>query len=331
MEFIDLFSGAGGLSIGLEQAGMSCVAAVELDKDACVSFASMHSGTELFDCAIEKMNFRRFGGIPIVVGGPPCQPFSSGGKGMAWRDERDMIPEFIRAASEARPEAFMMENVPGLASPAHKVYFEAAISQLRGLGYTVEHQVLNAAEHGAPQKRRRLIVVGLRRGTYGFRFPQASHGPSGTRPFACVGEVLSLAHVRGEPNDSRVFYAKQPDLRPRPYDGHLFNGGGRAINLSEPCHTILASAGGNKTHFIDTEQLVPGYHKHLLLGGRPYQGTLPGARRLTVEESASVQTFPIGTKFAGSRSSQYKQVGNAVPPMLARTLGRSLAEQLRRA
>src|SRR5690606_16446866 len=116
-------------------------------------------------------------------------------------------------------------------------------------------------------------------------------------------------------------YAKNPDLRPNPYHGQLFNGGGRAINLEAPAPTILASAGGNKTHFIDIGKRVPPYHRHLMRGGKPRTGELPEARRLTVLECAALQTFPEGMKFVGPRSSQYAQVGNAVPPRLAAILG----------
>ena len=105
-------------------------------------------------------------------------------------------------------------------------------------------------------------------------------------------------------------------------------GGGRPIDLSAPCHTILASAGGNKTHFLDTQSEVPPYHRHLWGGGAPRAGTLPGSRRLSVKESALIQTFPKTMKFAGSRSSQYTQVGNAVPPRLASVLAYALATTL---
>jgi DNA (cytosine-5)-methyltransferase 1 len=108
----------------------------------------------------------------------------------------------------------------------------------------------------------------------------------------------------------------------------LFNGGGRPIDLGAPCHTILASAGGNKTHFIDTLGLVPAYHAHLSKGGKPRTGTLEGGRRLTPEESALIQTFPRATKFCGARSSRYTQIGNAVPPLLAEALGRTLRDAL---
>jgi DNA (cytosine-5)-methyltransferase 1 len=108
----------------------------------------------------------------------------------------------------------------------------------------------------------------------------------------------------------------------------LFNGGGRPIDLTDLAPTLLASMGGNKTPWVDTLGIVPGYHAHLAAGGEPRIGMVPGARRITVAEAAALQTFPDGMIFAGPRSSQYRQVGNAVPPLLAREVGRALVGYL---
>jgi DNA (cytosine-5)-methyltransferase 1 len=236
-----------------------------------------------------------------------------------------MIPEFVRAVREIGPSAFMMENVPGLVAGDRMAYLSEVIAQFRRLGYKVAYKVLNAADFGVPQKRRRLFVIGLR--GWPFDFPPETHGPRRTNPHVPVRAVLPDEPI-GDPNPSKVFYAKNPDLRPSPYDGHVFNGGGRPIDLSQPCHTILASAGGNKTHFFDALGLVPEYHRHLEAGGAPRSGVLPGGRRLTVQESAIIQTFPTFVTFSGPRSAQYHQVGDAVPPLLAAALGKALVAQL---
>ena len=163
-DFIDVFCGAGGLSLGLEDAGLSCIAAVEMNIDACETFVLRHRAATIHDIPIQQVNFTRYEGIPLLVGGPPCQPFSAGGKGLACDDSRDMIPEFVRAVKEAQPDVFLMENVPGLAGPTHRLYLEQSLVKFSRLGYRIAVDVINAAEYGIPQKRRRLIVVGVREG-----------------------------------------------------------------------------------------------------------------------------------------------------------------------
>jgi len=299
-----------------------------VERDACrvATFRRHEPEATIINSDIRKVNFSSYKGkVQLVYGGPPCQPFSSGGLRRAASDERDMIPEFIRVVQEVEPTAFLMENVRGLTVGDRRSYLEAVVDQLEDLGFVVNWRVLNAIDFGVPQKRLRLFVVGLRHTR--FTFPNPTHGPAGGLPYVAVRDVLP-PHQIGEANPSQVFYAKNPDLRPSPYDGHLFNGGGRPIDRDLPCRTILASAGGNKTHFFDDNGLVPDYHHHLMTGGKPKVGTLPGGRRLTVMESAIIQTFPKDMVFEGPKSSQYRQVGDAVPPLLGEVLGRAVIEQL---
>lgn len=312
--------------MGLGRAGFSVDAAVEIDTEACATFTALHRDATVFDGDIATMDLRRFRGeVRLVAAGVPCQPFSSGGKRLAAADPRDGFPQLLRAVREMRPEAVLVENVAGLARGSRSRYFASIVHALEDSGFTITWKLINAADFGAPQKRLRLFLVGLRGRT--FHFPEPTHG-SGRARWVSAGSVVSTDTVIGEPNPSIVTYARNPDIRPSPYDGHVFNGGGRPIDLAKPSHTILASAGGNKTHWIDTLGIVPGYHARLVARDPPQEGEVPGARRLTVAESALLQTFPADTVFAGARSSQYTQVGNAVPPLLAETLGRALAEQL---
>lgn len=316
---IDLFAGAGGLSLGLEAAGIEALFAVEIVPDAVATYRATFPGAQVNAADIREVDFRRWAGVDVVAGGPPCQPFSVGGLRLGRDDARDFLPEFVRAVLEVRPRTFIMENVPGLIS--FGPYLRSVLGPLFDLYAISEPQVLNAADYGVPQSRKRLVIVGSRDGA-AFRLPP---GSSDLRVPA--GMVLTR-EPRGEPNPSKIVYAKRPDLRPNPYQGHLFNGGGRAIELNRPSPTILAAAGGNKTHFIDLENRVPTYHRHLKKGGAPLVGELPGARRLTVMESAALQSFPEGVRFSGSRSSQYTQIGNAVPPRLAQAIGEELMDQV---
>lgn len=325
---IDLFSGPGGLSLGMKQAGIEPIVAVEKRRDAVDTYAGHTPGAEHFCDDIRSLSFTRYQGkADIVYGGPPCQPFSTGGLRRGNADARNMFPEFCRVLAETRPAAFLCENVPGLAtSRSQQQYLSGILQEFEALGYRVTWQVVSAADYGVPQKRRRLIIVGMRSGE--FWFPKPSHGPQGDQPHVASGTFVSKDRPLGEPPDCPVVYAKNPDPRRSPYAGHVYNGGGRPIDLSGPCHTILASAGGYKTHWVDTLDIAPGYTAELLEGGSPRSGPVPGARRLTVKESALLQTFPAGMAFAGSRSSQYTQVGDAVPPQLAHALGAALKAQL---
>ncbi len=323
MKAIDLFSGAGGLSLGLQAAGWEVVLAVENDKYAAETYRRNHPDTKVEEKPLQKVDFSPWvGQVDLVAGGPPCQPFSVAGSQRAATDERDCVPYFVDVVKVLQPRAFLMENVPGLTTPRHKAYFERLLLNLRSLGYVVTYNILNAANYGAAQFRRRLIIVGLRH--FPFKFPTPTHGPGLAHPFVTAREVLGDVPA-DEPNQAIVTYAKQPVMRPSPFDGMLVNGGGRPINLDEPCQTIPASAGGNRTHIIDEHGVFLEYHQYLRTGGVPRQGIVQGVRRLTVRESARIQGFPDEYDFIGPSSSRYRQVGNAVPPRLAEAVGFQIA------
>lgn len=326
MNIIDLFSGPGGLSLGLQRAGLKVLANVEINRDAMDTYSTHDPDAIHFNEDVRGISFSQFRGkVDIVVGGPPCQPFSIGGLRKGKADERDMIPEFVRCLQEVQPEAFLMENVPGLKFKKARPYFDAVLARLSDCGYRLNWAVLNSADYGVPQKRKRLIVMGAR--NVQLRFPAPSHGSGTERSHIKTLDVLGDNPIGESPN-CPVKFAKCPDLRPSPYAGHIYNGGGRPIDPNGPCHTILASSGGYKTHWIDTANIAPKYYAHLRSGGEAWEGEVHGARRLSVEECALIQTFPRDMYFSGKRSSQYKQVGDAVPPDLAFVLGRSLYFQL---
>ncbi len=326
MRSIDLFSGAGGLTRGLQEAGIRAAAALEFDRSIAASFRQSFPEVELVEGDLRQVSFTEWrGGVDVVVGGPPCQPFSVAGRQLSSLDPRDCVPEFIRVVSECQPEAFLMENVPGLAALRHQGYLSAVLERLMALGYVVTHAVLDAASYGVPQHRRRVFVVGMR--GRAFSFPAPTHGPGGK-----VGYVTAAEALEGVPDDvpntAKVTYAKKPVLRPQPWDGMMVNGGGRPINLAEPSQTIPASAGGNRTHILDPDGVLVDYHRYLMEGGEPLQGEVPGVRRLTVRESARLQSFPDEHVFTGPQTSRYKQVGNAVPPLLAKAVGEALRRQI---
>lgn len=330
---IDLFAGAGGLSLGLTASGFATTAAAELDSDALGTFAAAHLRYSpgvpltLLDGDIKKHSFKQFrGDVALVAGGPPCQPYSFGGLRRGSDDLRDGLPQFLRAVREVQPDAFLMENVPGLASISQRPLLLALLGDLAALGFSVEHRLLRVADFGVCQRRQRLIIIGTRNRK--FEWPEATHGPEADSPWVRASTLIAADRPLGEPNPSIVTYAKKPDLRPSPWDGHLWNGGGRAINPNGLAPTLLASMGGNKTPWLDGGNVVEEYHRHLLAGGAPRTGLVPGARRITVQEAALIQTFPEDMPWVGRSSSKYRQIGNAVPVALARSLGSALKASL---
>lgn len=324
---IDIYSGAGGLTEGLSRANFKTLRAVEFDQDAANTFMTAHPTVEMIQSKIEDVDFLDLRDqVDLLAAGPPCQPFSSGGKQLAVLDPRNGFPELLRAVREVRPKMVLVENVVGLTNGAMRPYLDELVEDLEQLDYTVTWKVLNAADFGVSQRRNRVFIVGTSESE--FEFPTPTHGPQAKAPWVPSGSVISRTEVIGEPNRSIVTYAKNPDLRPSPYDGHLYNGGGRPMDLSKPARTILASAGGNKTHFVDTAETVERYHRSLMKGGRPRTGRAKGMRRITVAESAMLQSFPQTYRFSGSRSSQYRQVGNAVPPELAKAVAKQIMKCL---
>ena len=322
---VDLFAGAGGLSTGLASAGWDVVAAVELDKSACDTYEYNHRSTDLLRSDIREIDFHDFDGVDLIAGGPPCQPFSVAGKQLAKDDQRDMVPEFIRAVSQARPLAFIMENVPGLLAPRNHLYVSWVLEEFKRLGYSATFKVLQAPHYGVPQNRQRVFFVGFREAR-AYRFPTPTHGTA-LKPSVTVRKALENVPSDAV-NSARVTYAQKPVMRPSPWAGMMVNGGGRPINLDGLSHTIPASAGGNRTHILDPDGVLLAYHSYLLEGGKPKIGVVEGVRRLTVRESARIQTFPDDYKFTGRKTAQYRQVGNAVPPLLAKAIGESVLETL---
>lgn len=327
---IDLFAGAGGLSLGLKAAGWDVRIAVEYDQTAIATHRKNMPDTLHLCDDIREIDFRDYAGtIDLVAGGPPCQPFSVSGKQLGKLDLRDMVPEFVRVIREVRPRAFLMENVAGLTTERFLPYLEDRIEELRALGYEVYWQVLNAADYGVPQNRRRLFVIGLPIGVK-FCFPEPTHGADRINKYATVANALEGCPV-DDPNRAKIVFCKNPVLRRSPYAGMLLNGKGRPLNLNGPAHTIPASAGGNRTHILDPDGVLLKYHAHLQGGGMPISGEVQGCTRLTVRQSARIQTFPDWFDFVGRRNQQYAQIGNAVPPDFAAVIAKALREALAKA
>lgn len=381
MRAVELFAGAGGLGMGVSRAGFRPIEVVEWNRDcrdtirenrARGAEAVRHWPAEVLG-DVREVDFRRHEGkVQLVSGGPPCQPFSLGGKHRAHGDARDMFPEAVRAVREIRPAAFIFENVKGLTRASFQSYFEYIVLQLqypelvargdedwadhlrrlerhhtgaradRGLEYRVVWNVLNAANHGVPQRRERVFFVGFR-ADLGIEwcFPSPTHsrealawaqGPEGEywdlhrvarkdRLITPPAKLVEPAPPAERWRTVRDAIADLPDPEHRPreaigFSNHLFQPGAKAYPghtgspLDEPAKTLKAGVHG-----------VPGGEN---MGVWP-DGRL---RYFSVRESARLQTFPDNYVFQGCWSEAMRQLGNAVPVKLAETVARAVREAL---
>ncbi|MFK7798999.1 MAG: DNA cytosine methyltransferase [Aureispira sp.] len=343
MRVVSLFSGAGGLDIGFIEAGFNVVWANDYDKNACESYTkNIGAHTNQGDINHYLEDIAQLQDIDLVIGGPPCQGFSVAGK-MDPNDERSKhVWTFTNVVERLNPQAFVMENVKALGKlkkwePLRK----ALLDQFRALGYSTNYVVLNASEFEVPQARERVFFIGFKGNSNIIPDLDKMLHPYKTQaPF--VREALSFLDKAGIGNNTSLCKAKitptsNPVLRKSPYAGMLFNGAGRPVKIDGYCATLPASMGGNKTPIIDEKALyehkenwIISYHEHLQEGGTPITfDEIPShLRRLTVEEAATIQTFPKNYHFCGSQSSKFKQIGNAVPCRLAYHIARMIMECL---
>lgn len=349
--FVSLYAGAGGLDIGFALAGFAPVWVSELDKNALdthdAAFARLsmtrphlrgwsyesQSGDLL---SIPDHDLPKIDSADLIIGGPPCQGFSVAGK-MNPKDERSKhVFHYMDMVKRIKPKAFVLENVKALYenkrwASVRKMLLERADK----LGYNTVLTLVNASHFGVPQARERMLLLGVRKDIGEPVLPK----PTTTTDTPTVREALSQLPHYGEPgNDSlckaRITTARTPVLRRSPFAGMLFNGAGRPLNLDKPSVTLAASIGGNKTPIIDQHALefekaepwVVGYHRKLCEeGSDAVTSDVPTyLRRLTVEEAATIQTFPIGMKWYGPQSAKYRQIGNAVPARLALAVGEAM-------
>lgn len=351
---VSLYSGAGGLDLGFARAGFRPVIANDIDPYAIATHDRIAQVTDprWADAAALLSTTRTLCGdvrgftdlfepgmADIVIGGPPCQGFSVAGR-MDPDDPRSKhVFDFLSIVATVKPRAFVMENVAALATNKRWADVIASLQSNAAVGYKTQLVVLNAAGWAVPQTRKRMFLIGLPPHAPLVDFsspPTAAHPPT-------ARETLSGLPPAGTAGNegictAKITLAKKPVLRKSPFAGMLFNGQGRAINLDGPSQTLPASMGGNRTPIIDEANLadpsvtpwIVGYHRRLFHDNKPPLAALPASvplRRLTVEEAAALQTFPTDMPWAGTQSVKFRQIGNAVPPLL----GYAVARQLRQA
>jgi DNA (cytosine-5)-methyltransferase 1 len=362
---ISLFSGAGGLDLAVERclerpgsptkkAPQPLRVAVALDCEADAA-ATLRKN---FTCPVLEDNILTTptsvilgagglskGDAALVVGGPPCTPFSKSGFWLDYkRESRDphasLLDEFARVVAEGRPEAFVLENVQGLTYRTHAAQLKRLSGRLESAGYNPQWQVLNAAAYGVPQLRKRVFIVGRRDGRP-FRFPAPTHSgwtehtrifDATKQPFMTAGEVLKDL-LPGEPEPGEIVSGQFAELAAavpagQNYLWHSERGGGeRAFRWRSRYWTFLLRLDPDRP--ATTLQAQPGpwvgpFHWENVLDevGRER------ARRLRVPEMLRLMAFPDGYQLVGDRRSVQRQLGNAVPVRLGAVVIRALLEQL---
>lgn len=387
MKSVELFAGAGGLAMGVTLAGFESQAVVEWDKWACDTIRQNQKrdyplvrNWPLWEGDVREFDWSVLPeGIDLLAGGPPCQPFSMGGKHRAHGDRRDMFPATVEIVRTLRPKAFIIENVKGLTRSSFANYYQYILLQLEfpevvrrasepwsdhlkrlqaekssgvlhasGLTYNVVPTLVNAANHGVPQKRERVFIVGFRSDlAVEWSFPRDTHsldallysqwvsgeywerhGITSKRrlalPSALEGRVRKLESMLLAPEEKpwrtvRDALVDLPDPRSREardFHNHGFQDGARAY----PGHT------GSP---IDLPAKTLKAGDHGVPGGENMMVMEDGALRyFSAREAARLQTFPDGYIFHGSWSETMRQLGNAVPVALARQVAASVAERL---
>jgi len=326
---LELFAGAGGLAVGMEKAGLKCVALNEIDKHACATLRNNRPNWNVLEGDIKDFIFSQYyNQVDVVTGGFPCQAFSYAGKRLGFEDARGtLFYEFARVVKEVNPPICIGENVKGLLSHDNGKTLQGMISILDEIGYNVvPAQVLKAINYKVPQKRERLILVGIRKDIdLKYEYP---------KPYKKI-YTLSDALKKGElfgSNVQKSSGAKYPESKksvldlvpPKGYwrdlpidiqkdfmGASFYLGGGktgmaRRIGWDEPCLTLTCSPAQKQTERCHPDETRP----------------------FTVREYARIQTFPDDWQFSGPLAQQYKQIGNAVPVNLGREVGYSIIKFL---
>lgn len=294
MRVVSLFSGAGGLDLGFKMAGHDIVWANDLYEDAVETY-KYNLGNHIICKDIANIDTKEIPECDIIIGGFPCQGFSVANMKRHESDERNALyRQLIRVIEAKKPKFFLAENVRGLISLGKGAVFNMILNDFSQLGYKVSYKILNAADYGVPQTRQRVIIVGVRNDlNFEYVFPTPTNdktGENGLPLWISVGEALSHIPDPDSPNELSNHEYSKYKLQFNGYLGH------RALNPEKPAPTVTAR-GDNKGGVV----ILP--HPN-------------GTRRMSCRELAAVQSFPLDYKFLGNRSSVYRQIGNAVPPLL---------------
>ena len=298
---LEICAGAGGQSLGLEDAEFSHVAAVEIDPDACETLRlNRQHAWKVVEIDVHQFDGRPYRGVDLLAGGVPCPPFSVAGKQLGADDERDLFPQALRLVQECEPTAVMLENVPGLSQTRFASYREQVLSELDDLGYEADWQVLNACEFGVPQLRPRFILVAMRPDVYAhFEWPSAIRTPP------TVGEALYAMMAEGGWKGAEAWARKANGVGPTLVGGSRKHGG--------------PDLGPTRAREAWSKLGVDG--RGLADAPPPADAPADHMPKLTLSMAAAIQGFPADWRFYGRKTASYRQIGNAFPPPVARAVG----------
>lgn len=283
---LDLFAGCGGLALGFEAAGFQTIG-YEMDEAAVATYCHNLAGTcyKTFLTTDHLWN----DDYDVVIGGPPCQPFSVGGYQHGVSDPRNGFPVFVEAVKQVRPKLFLFENVRGMLYE-NKWYLEKLVKELEVLGYQVAQKLVNAVHYGVPQNRERLVCIGVLGSMFEFPTPDTVRVSAGE----AVGDLIGL------PFDARKLLTPSMDKYVLKYEIASKCINPRDLHLDRPSRTVTCRNLSGSTGDMMRVKLADGRR-----------------RRLTVREAARLQSFPDRFEFQGTETQQFNQIGNAVPPLLA--------------
>lgn len=294
---LDLFAGCGGLALGFEAAGFETIG-FEMDAAACETYRKNLTGNCLTKTLEVGYDYPE---ADVVIGGPPCQPFSVGGNQLGIEDARDGFPIFVDAIKRLEPRMFLFENVRGLLY-ANKWYFELILHELRKLGYIVDYQLINAVDHGVPQNRERLFVIGHRSN---FDFPERS------RQKVTVAEAIGDS-MNKAPEGSKFLTASMDEYVAK-YEKASMCINPRDLYPEKPARTLTCRNLAGATGDMQRVKLKDGRR-----------------RRLTHAEAARLQSFPDWFEFVGNETQRFNQIGNSVAPLLAYRIANEVKASLSR-
>ena len=302
MKIVSLFSGAGGLDLGFKQAGHTIVWANDIDKDACATYKK-NIGDHIICADIKEIDICTIPDCDIVIGGFPCQGFSIANMNRSIEDERNHLYKFFYSViKEKQPLFFVAENVKGILSLGQGSVIQRIESDFQEAGYMTSVNLVNMADYGIPQTRQRVIIIGQRKDISNemmIRIPQKTNSRTPDddilHKWVSIKDAISRFPDPDMPNSclNHIYSAYKVEFRN--FTGH------RKTDPDKPSPTILARGNGKGGVCA-----IPHYN---------------GKRRLTIRESAAVQTFPDDFEFIGAMNSCYRQIGNAVPVHFAYLLG----------